>query len=228
MFIYSGYNQIDGEAYSHAGTSLCIYNDGGVTSFHDIKHDVPHIIWLWKIREYRGILYGVGYLETENLRLMKSRDGIEWETVSVLPIKESCSEADMAFRNDSMFMCIRQEGSGNKSFYAKSKKPFVEHHISEMNVSIASPEMFLCPDGNILLAGREYAFFKDKSDSINVSIFSINNKDSVRRLTVLNTGRLGDKGYPSFSMNEDNKIIMSYYCGTSDNALIRIATILIE
>lgn len=87
-------------------------------------HDAPHVIWLWKIREYEGKYYGVGYLETENPRLMQSVDAIHWNTVSIIPLN-NCSEADLLFKADSLFVCIRQEGAGNVSYFGKSYYPFL-------------------------------------------------------------------------------------------------------
>ena len=53
-------------------------------------HDAPHVIWVWKIREYEGKYYGVGYLETENPRLMQSVDAIPVSYTHLDVYKRQC------------------------------------------------------------------------------------------------------------------------------------------
>lgn len=226
LIIYCGYNQINDSGYFHSGTVYCLFNENGNNTFCDIIHDVPHIIWLWKIREHRGQYYGVGYLETEKPRLMQSFDGIHWNTVSILALN-NCSEVDLLFKSDSLFMCIRQEIAGTKSYLGKSCYPFSEIECVEMDVAVASPELCLYPTNNqILLAGREYSFFRENLlDSINVSLFTLETTGRTERLNVFDTGRLGDKGYPSFCLSNDGQVLMSYYTGNSNKSVIKLASL---
>ena len=228
LVVYCGYNQIKDSIYSHSGTAYCVFQEDAINSFSDIKHDAPHVIWLWKIRKHKDSYYGIGYLETEKPRLMKSVDGISWKTISIIPL-DNCSEADLLFKADSLFMCIRQEGVGSFSFFGKSYYPFVETKWLMMDVSVASPELYSLPNNQILLAGREYSLMKgNQLDSINVSLFTLTTSGKAERLNVFDTGRIGDKGYPSFCMFNDNEVFMSYYVGTSNRSIIRLASIKLE
>ena len=227
LIIYCGYNKIKDNTYAHSGTAYCIFQESSNNTFVDIVHDAPHVIWLWKIREYEGKYYGVGYLETENPRLMQSVDGIHWNTVSIIPLN-NCSEADLLFKADSLFVCIRQEGAGNVSYFGKSYYPFSEIEWIEMDISVASPELCLYSNNQVLLAGREYSFSrKNLLDSINVSLFILETTGRTRRrLNVFDTGRLGDKGYPSFCMLNNGEILMSYYMGASNKSVIKVASMI--
>lgn len=227
LVVYCGYNQIKDDGYSHSGTSYCVFGES-TNSFRDIVHDAPHVVWLWKIREHKGEYYGVAYLETEKPRLMKSVDGVSWKTISVIPLN-NCSEADLLFKADSLFMCIRQEGAGNPSYWGKSCYPFVKTDWIEMDVSVASPELYFLTDSQMLLAGREYSFGKkNKPDSINVSLFTLNTLGETKRVNVFDTSRLGDKGYPSFCLLGNSSIGMSYYQGVSDKSVIKLASVELE
>lgn len=46
-------------------------------------------------------------------------DGIHWNAVSILSLN-NCSEVDLLFKANNLFMCIRQEIAGNKSYLEKS------------------------------------------------------------------------------------------------------------
>lgn len=41
-----------------------------------VQHDVEHVVWIWKIRKYKDLYYGIGYLEREYPILLNSKDGV--------------------------------------------------------------------------------------------------------------------------------------------------------
>lgn len=201
----------------------------GWSHLHPIIHDVNHPIGIWKIREYKNTLYGIGYRSGKWPILLSSIDGINWKTVTEFCIGGDASEGDLIFKGDSVFTCLRIDNPiGSNSMWGKSKYPFNCFEWRLMNVSIASPELFLEPKSKkILLAGREYDFSKDKVKKIvNVSLFSIDTNGIDNRLYIFNTGIWGDKGYPSLC-NMDDFLYMSYYLGDSQTG-IRLATMKME
>lgn len=131
---------------------------------------------------------------------------------------------------DSLFICLRIDTPvGSNSVWGRAKYPFDDFEWDLMKISVASPE--LCYDSiskRILLAGREYDFGRKDRDSINVSLFALNASGMAKRLVVFNTGRLGDKGYPSFCLLDDESILVSYYTGTTRKSVIRIASLIRE
>ena len=220
--MYCGYNQFVEGKYQHSGTAYSDLLDTGWTTFTPIEHDVPHIIWLWKIRQYDHILYGVGYLEGEKPVLLQSSDGKTWTTVTKFQLDGVLSEADICFSEDSVFVCLRQDTPvGSPSYWGISKYPFKVFDWRIMDVSVASPEMIIHPQTNqILLSGREYNFHNDdKPDSIKVSLFSVDVNGKTERLHVFDTSKGDDKGYPSF-LYIDGILYLSYYYG---NSLTRVS-----
>lgn len=200
------------------------------TSLCPIIHDVNHPIGIWKIRKYRDTLYGIGYRNGKWPVLLSSIDGISWKSVEEFQIGGNASEGDLLFLKDSLFVCLRIDTPvGSNSVWGRAKYPFDDFEWDLMKISVASPE--LCYDSiskRILLAGREYDFGRKDRDSINVSLFALNVSGMAKRLVVFNTGRLGDKGYPSFCLLDDESILVSYYTGTTRKSVIRIASLIRE
>ena len=227
--LYMGYNQFREDIYEHAGT---VYSDFSMNKWSDIMpivHDVPHVIWLWKIREYNNMFYGVGYLENEKPILLNSIDGIRWTSIAEMNLEGVLSEADLNFINDSCYICLRRDiPVGSSSLWGKAKYPFTDFEWSEMKNSIASPELFYLNEiGQMLLSGREYAFGREGvPDSINVAIFLVDRSGNTKRFHVFDTGRLGDKGYPSFAFR-NNRLFVSYYTGNNTTE-IRLGTFCLE
>lgn len=215
--VYCGYNQFVNDKYQHSGTAYSDLTGTGWTPFVPIQHDVPHIVWLWKIRKYDGILYGVAYLEGEKPVLLKSTDGKLWVTAAEFQLEDVLSEADICFSEDNMYVCLRQDTPiGSLSHWGVAKYPFTLFEWKTMDISVASPELFIHPlTHNILLSGREYDLRNEnKPDSVNVSLFMLDINGKAERLHVFDTGANGDKGYPSF-LYKNGILYLSYYYGNS-------------
>jgi len=228
--LYCGYNKIINGVYQHCGSVYSDLLDSGWSKFMTVKHDVPHVSWLWKIREYNNVFYSVGYLEGKRPVLLSSFDGIHWTTRTVFMLEGLLSEADLCFKADTMFVCIRQDRPpGSPSYWGWSKYPFVDFKWNKMDVSIASPDLY-SPENcdQFFLAGREYAYNREHlDDSIKVSLFEVDTCGRVSRLYSVSHIRLGDKGYPSLLIG-NNSLFMSYYEGSTSMSNVRIASFCIR
>lgn len=216
--LYCGYNQFVDEKYQHSGTVYSDLTEKGWTEFTQIKHDVPHIIWLWKIRKYNDLYYGVGYLEGEKSVLLESKDGISWVTVTEFQIEGVLTEADMCFLNDTMYVCMRQDTPhGTPSHWGVAKYPFRDFKWSKMNLCVHSPELYCIPESNqIILAGRLIS-----DEVVSVSVFWCNRLGKVKQMFDLYSNT-GDMGYPSIG-RYNNEIWLSYYYGIPSKTVIGLA-----
>ncbi len=207
----------EGKLFLYASGHVSELTKKGWTDLKPIRHNAPHPLNIWKIRSYKKELYGVGNRFDKWPMLMKSKDGINWAVVAEYKLGGYASEADLSFIGDSLFICIRIDNpAGTNSMWGVSKYPFNVAEWKMLDASIASPEMMVLSSNKILIAGREYDFNKKYGkDSINVSLFSMNRDGIVAREYVFDTGRLGDKGYPSFA-KYNNTLCMSYYTGKMD------------
>lgn len=190
--------------------------DNGWTDLHEIHHNAPHPLYIWKIRPYKDELYGIGHRGNEWPILMKTRDGLNWEVVNEYKIGGNSTEADLLFINNRLYICFRVEiPEGSYSKWGESKYPFTNTKWTEMDISIASPEMISATNKIILLSGREFIFDKaTRSLKRMVTLFAIDKNGMVKGRKVINT-ESGDQGYGSIIQLSKNEYMMSYYSGTN-------------
>lgn len=227
--IYCGYNQFVGESsrYQHSGTAYSDFIDGSWSDFKIVRHDASHIVWIWKIREYKDQYYGVGYLEGYKPILFISDDGEKWETINELDVEGIVSEADLNFIGDSLYICLRKdEPTGSPSYWGKSIYPFKSVEWSVMNKSIACPEFFFLPKSyQMWLVGREY--FTDESGkifSVAITCNEVSTNGILSNPLKINEGEGWDKGYPSILWDNKN-LYISYYCIDNNTSQIRLQTL---
>ncbi len=219
---YIGYNTFEGERYHHSGSVYADFENDSWSSVKELHHDVPHIVWLWKVRKFKELYYSVAYLEGEYPALLSSTDGINWATVTLFPLEGELSEADMSFVGNTMYVCLRKDKpTGTPSFWGCANYPFTDFTWTQMTTCIESPAMLRLPySEQILLAGRER---NTSLGEVNVSLFSVTKNGELTRVATLASGAGGDKGYPGLVV-KDNMIWLSYYSGTKQVASIKNAT----
>ena len=192
------------------------FTKSGWTELQETKHNAPHSLSIWKIRPYKNELYGIGHRWNMWPILMKSKDGLNWEVVCEYQIGGNATEADLLFVKDKMYVCFRVEiPEGSHSVFGESSYPFSKTKLTEMNISVSSPEMIFASSNTILLSGRELVF--DKTTRIlerMVSIFAIDKKGNVKGRYVINK-EAKDQGYGSFYREDKKRFLMTYYEGTN-------------
>lgn len=219
--VYLGYNTFEGGKYQHSGTAYSDYIDGKWGEIKNVKHDLPHIAWLWKIRQYTDKYYSVAYLEGEKPVLMISDDGIDWKTLAVFNLEGILTEADLCFVGKTVYVCLRKDSPlTDPSYWGVAQYPFTEFKWKEMETHIESPELLRLPySSSILLAGREW---KD-GRVINTSLFSVSLNGKLVLITTLDEGNTGDMGYPSL-LYGDGILYCSYYTGVTSQSHVSIAS----
>lgn len=224
--VYIGYNTFEGDKYQHSGSVYADFENGKWSAVKPLYHDVPHIVWLWKVRKFKDLYYSVAYLEGEYPALLSSSDGINWETVTFFELDGELSEADMSFVGNTMYVCLRKDKpTGTPSFWGYAKYPFTDFVWTQMATCVESPTMLRLPySEEILLAGRER---QPSLGEVNVTLFSANKSGELTRVATLEPGTDGDHGYPGLVV-KDGKIWCSYYTGTKQNAQIKLASFSFE
>lgn len=199
----------EGQRYS--GTIYSDYIDGSWSKFKSVNILSKKKYILWKIRCIGDKFYSIGYNNNEGPLLFQSSDGIEWLISDTISKNKYYTEGDLIDNNGSLLYVIRNED------YIGAKSLILRDNVDSiffMMQSVASPELLKIDNDHILCAGREYDFkdVKSSPDSINMSVFLLDTIGNVLDKLVLPTGRLGDKGYPSFQQVGDT-ILMTYYYG---------------
>lgn len=186
----------------------------GWTPISTIQHNASHYLNIWKMREYKGVLYGIGNAHNKWPILLTSTDGVNWEVKEEFKLGGNATEADICFIKNKMYVCFRvEEPQGSMSYFGVSTYPFDDFKWSTIDASVASPELIAVSRKKMLLAGREYVYNnKEDKDGAYLSIFTINTKGEVLGRLRLDDDNTGDKGYPSFCFH-NRKYYMSYYKG---------------
>lgn len=227
--LYCGFNQFDsGDAdYQQGGTAYAIFTEKGWSNFEIVKNDSPHVVWIWKLREFKNHYYGIGYNELHKPILFSSIDGNNWKTVSELDVEGIMSEADLNFIGDSLYVCFRNDTrTGSPSYWGKSIYPFSQFDWRIMDKSIACPEIFCHPESHQMwIAGREY--ITDESGKVSKVIISCNEVSANGDITnplIIHEGEGWDMGYPSF-LYEENKLMLSYYYLIEKGTCVNVSSI---
>ncbi len=218
--IYMGYAAMEQGMINFKGSAFVDLMDGYGSKIQTIKHDLPHIAWLWKVRKYDGRYYSVAYAtEGGNPFLLTSEDGIDWKTITEFKIDDyNLTEADICFVGRTMYVCLRKDGSaGDPSYWGVAEYPFTDFQWKKMESHIESPELISLPYSNsLVLAGREVTEI-----ATYVSLFNVSVGGKLSRISALaeeNGGRTS-KGYPGLLFIDGN-LYCSYYASYNGNCVI--------
>lgn len=124
----------------------------------------PH--WFWRVTWIDGTGYTVDYGEPggENLTLMKTADGLHFETVSDIILGGFPNETTVrALPDGRMAILIRREKEDKMAWWGVSKAPFTEWDLKPLKFQIGGPEFTVLPDGTVLAGGRAYVFGEYKT-----------------------------------------------------------------
>ena len=222
--VYIGYNQNLPTGWEHIATVYSEFNNNIWGELLPIKHDVPHNIWLWKARCYKGTYYGVGYLENKNPVFLTSTDGSNWRSLTEFEISGVPTEADCCFINDTCHIIIRRDvPKGSYAYWGVAASPYDSFNWKESKIRVDCPDMcYIDESDQMFLAGREWVYYSDNVDeyepvdSVNCSLYELNKNGEANRIDVLvsvkKIDRLPDNAYPSIVVKEDTMYI-SYYNG---------------
>ena len=220
--MYVMYNAFIGGDYQHAGTVYSDYYNGSWSELRMISHNLDHIASFWKVRKHRDRYYSVAYYGGYYPALMSSEDGVNWSLVTLFQLNGALSEADMCFVGDTMYVCLRKNTPvTDPAYWGIAKYPFTDFTWQEMETHIESPTLLWLPySQTLLLSGRERL-----SGSVNVSLFSANENGELERVTLLDQGEGGDRGYPSLFFYGDQLYCSYYsYSNTTNLTSIRLAS----
>ncbi|MBN1343350.1 MAG: hypothetical protein JXQ73_11755 [Phycisphaerae bacterium] len=106
-----GANPVDrGSVRSH----FALTRDG--TTWSKVKAVYEPGFWLWRVRYHDGAFYSLGYTAyrpkpaVREVRLLQSKDGLDWEFVSTVTNKRDSGESDMWFNPDGSMWAVLRTG----------------------------------------------------------------------------------------------------------------------
>jgi len=92
-----------------------------------------------------------------SVKLFVSRDGLEYEQVTVLDIPGRPNETTLRFLNSGEMMAlVRREGGNKHGWIGVSKPPFKKWNWHETQHRLGGPNFIQLPDGSFWAASRSY------------------------------------------------------------------------
>jgi hypothetical protein len=120
--------------------------------------------WLWRVTWHKGVAYGVSKYGSpsaelkENprkVRLVKSRDGVQWDTVTELAVPGG-DETAVRFLPDGTMVALtrRTWTDGNIAWVGTAKAPYKEWTWKPSGHFIGGPNVAILPSGLWVAGGR--------------------------------------------------------------------------
>lgn len=180
--------------------------------------------WLWRVTWHKGMAYGVSYggAAGENggpgARLVKSVDGLAWETVPGFGADEHCNEATLRFaEDDTCHAIIRRDGGDRQGWLGQSRPPYTDWTWTPCGHALGGPDFVMTPKG-------WFAGSRDVRQAATTVVARMT-ANSYEPLLTLPSG--GDTSYPGMVWHE-NEIWMSYYASHEGKSAIYLARIAVE
>jgi len=180
--------------------------------------------WLWRVTWYEGRAYGVSYnapagkeKEAEwSLKLVASRDGVNYEQITVLDVTGRPNETTLRFlENGEMIALVRREGGNTNGWIGTSNPPYKDWKWHETRHRLGGPNIIVLPDGNLWAASRSYP-------GGTKTVLARFGPETYEPVLTLPSG--GDCSYPGMVWHE-GLLWMSYYSSHEGKTSIYLAKI---
>lgn len=201
----------------HKHQSFVWFSDDGTQWSDAIKVGDPDV-WLWRVVWYKDTAYGIGYSTTENrfVRLYKSEDGRNWETlVENLGVEGYANESAILFLEDGTCLCVlrRDPDSG---MLGASIPPYTQWNWRSLDIRIGGPQILQLPDKTTIVAARLYS-------PVRTSLCWLEPRsNTLTEFLQLPSG--GDTSYPGMVWH-DGRLWVSYYSSHEGKTSIYLAEV---
>jgi hypothetical protein len=207
----------------HTHQSLVWFSDDGVNWSEKHKIGDPDF-WLWRTTWHKNEAFNFGYGcgEKKLLRLYKSSDGKNFETlVEDLNIDSYPNETSVVFKGDTAFCLLRRDGENKSGLFGIALPPYKNWEWKDMGVRIGGPDLIILPDGRFLAAVRLYE--TDNWHPARTSLCQINPATGkLSELLTFPSG--GDTSYAGMVWHDD-VLWVSYYSSHEEKTAIYLAKV---
>jgi hypothetical protein len=182
--------------------------------------------WVWRITWYKGNGYGVVYQDPKldnnyQVRLVKTRDGINYQIICDLILNNRPNEATLRFNNEGeMFALVRRENFTN-GVMGISKPPYTKWKWVELKFRLGGPDFEILDDGNLCVGTRKFDP-KVKGSNNRTCIMLVDTNGEVKNKFELRSD--GDTGYPGL-LKYNHQLWISYYSSHEGKASIYLSKI---
>ncbi|MDB6027666.1 MAG: hypothetical protein JWM68_3889 [Verrucomicrobiales bacterium] len=179
--------------------------------------------WLWRVTWNNGVAYGIAYTSVKGggmtVKLVSSKDGVNFQLVTNLDVPAAPNESTLRFReNGECIALVRREAEDKQAWIGHSFAPYKDWKWHPAAMQIGGPNFLLLPDGKMIASGRKYgATSKDAKTFVGKMAL-----DLVLPELILPSG--GDCSYAGMAMHE-GLLWLSYYSSHEDKTSIYLAKV---
>lgn len=187
--------------------------------------------WLWRVTWHNGVAYGVNKyssgpaeaeatVPTRQQRFIKSKDGVNWETVKELSVPGG-DESTVRFLPDNRaIILMRRTAPGDDAaMIGVSAPPYKDWRWTKTQHFVGGPNFTVLSDGRLIAGGRWFVGGDRKQARTGIGIMT---ETSYEPLITLPSG--GDNSYPGF-VYHDGLLWTLYYSSHEGNTGIYLAKI---
>lgn len=177
--------------------------------------------WVWRVTWHDGVGYAVDYQYDGINRayVVKTTDGIHYETISELFISGRPNEATVRFSSSGeMFIYLRREEHGKEGLMLRSKYPFKEYTWVNMEHRLGGPNFLFIPGKEKLVLGTRLYYEDGAKFGLYVSDYQGNQK------LIAEFPSAGDTSYPGLLWH-DGYLWISYYSSHEEKTNIYLTKI---
>src|SRR5699024_6084704 len=177
--------------------------------------------WIWRVSWNNDIGYGIDYQVGPKERhgptqlfLVKTKDGISYDSVYKFNINGFPNESTIRFDKDNnMYVLIRRELGDKKGVLGVSAPPYKDWTFHKLPMRLGGPNFIFLNKEHLILGTRTY---KDKNGApkIRTKIFLTDLKGKVDTSIQLKSG--DDTSYPGLLIYNDT-LWISYYSNHQNN-----------
>jgi hypothetical protein len=178
-------------------------------------------VWLWRNTWHKGQAYGIGYgtADRKFLRLYRSRDGQNFETlVENLQDRGYPNETSILFLPGDDALCLlRRDADSKTALLGHSTPPYTDWSWKDLGVRIGGPHLLRLPDGRIVAGGRVH------DGNVHTGLCWLDPEaGTLTEFLALPSG--GDTSYPGLVWH-DGLIWVSYYSSHEGRTSIYLARV---
>lgn len=176
--------------------------------------------WLWRLTWHQNVGWGVVYQSDKSpwgLHLVKTVDGIQYDTVTTFAIRGKPNESTIRFdENGEMYVVVRNEDARRIGHFGKSRSPFSDWNWVPIDARLGGPEFIQLANGKWLLGTRAYG------KSPTTVLGELQQSGHFDRWITFPSG--GDTSYPGMLVHQDH-LWISYYSSHEGKSAIYLARI---
>ncbi len=162
LMIVAGGSEYPGGVYQGRQPRVMFSRDGRSWSKPTSVLERGH--WLWRVTWHNGMAWGVSKFgspgkelpaDPRRANLVRSRDGVHWETVTALDVPGADESTVRFLPGGRMVVLMRTRSlSDDLAQIGWADAPYTSWHWTKQSVHVGGPNFIVLPDGRMIAGGR--------------------------------------------------------------------------